>query len=53
MPSRIEAERYKQPPSLAEADALRAIKRELEIRRLLTELIATLASLYQEEGTTR
>jgi hypothetical protein len=39
-------ERYRKPPTLADADALRAIRRDVEIRKLMRDLIAALASLY-------
>lgn len=46
-PAHVAAERYARPPTLADADAIRAIKRELETRRLLRELVAALAGLYR------
>jgi len=46
----FEHERYRRPPTIADADALRAIRRQAEIRRLLAELVAALASLYTTES---
>ena len=45
----FEAERYRRPPTLADADALAWARRQAEIRRLVADLIAALASLWTTE----